>query len=232
MGNITSKAREWPKAFYEGGGGSYGFVAPDKLQSGVLQGSLQAGVGGPIFGNGQIVIPQTSGAPIIINGGGITGISTGGGTAVPITFPAQGTINQGDAPIYQEVTIPHGLSSIPSVSGFVYNFVDDIGGVNPFTTASWRGFNQAAGFFWSGDYVGQGLNAGAFQAYNDTSVDHNTTGGPGGSEIGGPTYSVLVATDFVAGEIIVGQYTFLNTAFIGSADTVDQTIVLILSTAL
>lgn len=146
MANITSKAKEWPKAFYEGGGGSYGFLNPNKIQTGVLQGTLQAGVGGPIFGNGQIVIPQTSGAPIVISGGGITGISSGGPLlSVIITAPSV-NVTTAHAPgdtiggsNFIATSIPHELTSVPAMQCYVQDLY-----APPYASAEWRPWNNSA----------------------------------------------------------------------------------------
>lgn len=83
MATIAGANRnEWPKNFYDTGGGSFGLVQANKLQTGVVVGNLQIGSGGPILSGStqQIIVPQTSGAPIIINSSGITGV--GGGSVI------------------------------------------------------------------------------------------------------------------------------------------------------
>lgn len=77
MGRYDSK-QAWPKAFYQDGGGAYGLINPNKIQSGVLQGSVKIGTNGPTLdpGGQQMNLGNlgsiTSPANIIINNKGIT----------------------------------------------------------------------------------------------------------------------------------------------------------------
>lgn len=80
----------YPKAFYDNGGGSYGGIQPNKIMTGTLQGDVKVGVNGPVLSpsTNSITVPSsTGGAPIIINGGGISvgGITIGTPTALPYT---------------------------------------------------------------------------------------------------------------------------------------------------
>lgn len=74
MSTIASANKnEWPKAFYDNGGGAFGLVPANKLQTGVVTANLQVGTTGPLLSGstGQIIAGSGS-SQIIINSGGVT----------------------------------------------------------------------------------------------------------------------------------------------------------------
>lgn len=75
MSTINSQD-QWPKAFYDTGGGSYGLVPTNKLQPGTIISNIQIGPGGPLLSAStqQIIVQTTSGTPIILGSDGISGI--------------------------------------------------------------------------------------------------------------------------------------------------------------
>lgn len=134
MVTIKDSKKIWPKAFYDNGGGSFGFVQANKLQTGVVSANLQIGTGGPLLsgGTGQI-IAGTGSNQIIIAGGGITiggnPISTGG-----VALEGQYTwpdltgglgLNPGDD-LYDSNVIPHNLGFVPAIQCFIQDFPSNI----------------------------------------------------------------------------------------------------------
>jgi hypothetical protein len=121
MGKYDTKTK-WPKEFYDTGGGSYGLLNPNKIQSGTLMGTVQVGNQGPTLdpNNGQLSLGPTGSIvgsgpnPIIINSGGIT-------------FPSnQNIFLQGGSNIYingsQVLTAANATGSINLLGPFIISF--------------------------------------------------------------------------------------------------------------
>lgn len=98
MATINS-GNEWPKSFYDNGGGGLPFVNPKDILSGTLRGDLQVGGPGTVISSslGQITFGATSGAPIVINAGGISigGVQVGTSTSTPSPVSFYGPISVG-----------------------------------------------------------------------------------------------------------------------------------------
>lgn len=153
MVTIKSGQNIWPKAFYDNGGGSFGFVPANKLQTGVVGANLQLGPGGPLLSGstGQIIL-GSGGTQIILSSAGITGAGASfGGPVITFEVSLNGFIvpagtATGVSVATSNNNIIHPLGYIPAVQGFSQDgFVG--GGTPDPGNGTWRPWNHTAPTF-------------------------------------------------------------------------------------
>lgn len=142
----------WPKAFYDNGGGSFGFTPANKLQTGVVGANLQLGTTGPILSGSTGQIISGSGASqIIIGSGGITiggspistsGVALKGLYTWPDPSPGVGIDHGQTLGPFADI-IPHGLAFTPALACFVLDDLPSLytpgGGI---ALTGWRPWNN------------------------------------------------------------------------------------------
>lgn len=183
MATINDGKKIWPKAFYDNGGGSFGFTPANKLQTGVIGANLQLGPGGPLLSGslGQIILG--SGAnQIILSSSGISGSGIGGPvetfifTVPDFTIPAATAL--GVTIGSSSGGIPHGLSFTPSIQGFARDI--NVTTIVPIVGQdSWRPWN---GYIPTVNPVGEPVLGGSWYLsgaypYSNASFYPNTGGG-------------------------------------------------------
>lgn len=145
MTRITSKD-QWPKAFYDNGGGSFGFTPSNKLQSGVLSADLQVGNGVLISGStGQIIIGG-GGNQIIFGINGVSGLSTGGPIFNETALIEGGDVVAAGAVVpasFGSIQILHGLGYTPAFTCYTQDYKQQTtGGLFDGLTGFMRPFNN------------------------------------------------------------------------------------------
>lgn len=195
MGRYDSNA-QYPKEFYQDNK-SYGFLNPNKLQSGTLQGDVSVGASGPKLSASQNAITVGSGSgAIVINAGGITiggspvTVGGGGGGVVGPYVTVKGP--------YSVVFNSAGLYGGDGVSLFTPNVGDIILDIFSYTTVAWSGGDGTAGGLFAGvnmTAIANNIGAHTAQAMFSMTISSPTTTGMPSAQL---TYveaaSLVIAT--------------------------------------
>lgn len=149
MAQRISSKDQWPKAFYDNGGGSFGLVQSNKLQSGVVTANLQVGSGPLISGSTGVISGGSGGNQYFIGSGGITiggalisssGVATRG--HYTWSDPSGGLgIDAGTTLGPFTDTIAHGLSFTPALLCFVLDDLPSLYSGFP-GVPTWRPWNN------------------------------------------------------------------------------------------
>lgn len=216
MGRYDS-GTQYPKEFYQDNK-SYGFLNPNKIQSGTLQGDVSVGASGPkLKASDNSIVVGSGGSQIIINAGGISiggtaVVAGGGGVSGPyMTVMGPYSISATNGSLYSG----DGVSLFtPTVGDFIINLFS-------YTTVAWSGGDGTGGALFLGVNFGIVANSVASHQsaamFNPTVTSTTATGVPaaqaGFVEAGALNNAVKPATTISSQDLIPrGPWKVLSSA--------------------